>query len=97
MLGRRLSRHTAVRDRIACSLLPADNARAHGPADADRDRQPLSVQGEAEHWSVRVGDSILTDLVWSYPTPRPKSQKIAGLISFYTEKVGVYVDGVKQA
>jgi uncharacterized protein (DUF427 family) len=35
-------------------------------------------------------------VAWSYRTPLPESQKIAGLIAFYTEKVDLYVDGVLQ-
>src|SRR5262245_22005262 len=54
-------------------------------------------KGDAEYWSLRVGDDVLTDVAWSYRTPLPESQKIAGLISFYTEKVGVYVDGVLES
>ena len=51
-------------------------------------------KGEAEWWSIRVGDSIREDLAWSYRTPLAESQKVAGLISFYNEKVDIYVDGV---
>ncbi|MFC0551046.1 DUF427 domain-containing protein [Planotetraspora thailandica] len=47
-------------------------------------------KGRAEYWSVGEGK----DLVWSYPTPLPESQKIAGLVSFYNEKLDIYVDGV---
>jgi uncharacterized protein (DUF427 family) len=36
-------------------------------------------------------------LVWSYATPLPESQKIAGLIAFYSEKVDLYVDEIRQA
>ena len=54
-------------------------------------------KGDAEYWSIGVGDRVHSDLAWSYRTPLPESQKIAGLISFYTEKVDLYVDGVKQA
>ena len=50
-------------------------------------------KGTAEYWSLRVGDDVRRDVAWSYPTPLPESQKIAGLISFYPEKVDVYVDG----
>ena len=50
-------------------------------------------KGTAEYWSARVGDDVRRDVAWSYPTPLPESQKIAGLISFYPEKVDVYVDG----
>jgi len=53
-------------------------------------------KGEAEWWSVRVGDTVHDDLAWSYPTPLPESQKIAGLVAFYNEKVDIYVDGVPQ-
>jgi uncharacterized protein (DUF427 family) len=53
-------------------------------------------KGQAEYWSISVGERIYRDLAWSYPTPLPESQKIAGLISFYTDKVDLYLDGVKQ-
>jgi uncharacterized protein (DUF427 family) len=53
-------------------------------------------KGQAEWWSVRVGESVHEDLAWSYRTPLPESQKIAGLIAFYNEKVDIYVDGVLQ-
>ena len=54
-------------------------------------------KGDAESWSLALGDSVKVDIAWSYRTPLPESQKIAGLISFYPEKVELYVDGIKQA
>lgn len=51
-------------------------------------------KGQAEYWSVRVGDAVHEDLAWSYRAPVPESQRIAGLIAFYNEKVDVSVDGV---
>jgi uncharacterized protein (DUF427 family) len=53
-------------------------------------------KGQAEWWSVRGGEGVRDDLAWSYRTPLPESQKIAGLVSFYNEKVDLYVDGVLQ-
>ncbi|HZO79831.1 MAG TPA: DUF427 domain-containing protein [Solirubrobacteraceae bacterium] len=53
-------------------------------------------KGQAEYWSVRAGDNAYKDLAWSYPTPLPESQKIAGLIAFYNEKVDIYLDGELQ-
>jgi uncharacterized protein (DUF427 family) len=53
-------------------------------------------KGQAEWWSVRAGDNVHEDLAWSYRTPLPESQKVAGLIAFYNEKVDIYVDGVLQ-
>jgi uncharacterized protein (DUF427 family) len=51
-------------------------------------------KGQAEHWSVRAGDAVHADLAWSYRAPLPESERIAGLISFYNEKLDLYVDGV---
>jgi uncharacterized protein (DUF427 family) len=53
-------------------------------------------KGQAEYWSIRAGDTVHADLAWAYRTPLPESQKIAGLISFYNEKVDIFVDGVRQ-
>ncbi|MFC7243071.1 DUF427 domain-containing protein [Catellatospora aurea] len=53
-------------------------------------------KGQAEYWSVRAGDTVHDDLVWSYRTPLHESRKIEGLVSFYNEKVDLYVDGVLQ-
>jgi uncharacterized protein (DUF427 family) len=53
-------------------------------------------KGQAEYWSVRAGDKVHDDLAWSYRTPLPESQKVAGLIAFYNEKVDIHVDGVRE-
>jgi uncharacterized protein (DUF427 family) len=53
-------------------------------------------KGEAEYWAVRTPGRVHDDLAWSYRTPLPESEKIAGLIAFYNEKVDIYVDGVLQ-
>jgi uncharacterized protein (DUF427 family) len=53
-------------------------------------------KGQAEYWSVRARDGVHDDLAWSYRAPFAASQKIAGLIAFYNEKVDIYVDGERQ-
>jgi uncharacterized protein (DUF427 family) len=53
-------------------------------------------KGQAEYWSVRVGDQVIPDFVWSYRAPLPESQKIAGMICFYNERVDLFVDGELQ-
>jgi uncharacterized protein (DUF427 family) len=53
-------------------------------------------KGRARTWSVQAGDELRTDLAWSYPAPLAESQKIAGLIAFYNEKLDIEVDGVIQ-
>jgi uncharacterized protein (DUF427 family) len=49
-------------------------------------------KGSATYWSL--GDQV--DLAWCYRTPLPESQKIAGLICFYNERVDLVVDEVVQ-
>jgi uncharacterized protein (DUF427 family) len=46
-------------------------------------------KGNASYWSYGDHDNI----VWGYSFPVAESAKIAGLVSFYNEKVDVYVDG----
>jgi len=53
-------------------------------------------KGFARYWSVKAGDETVEDLAWSYPTPLPESTKIAGLVSFYNERVDLIVDGQPQ-
>jgi uncharacterized protein (DUF427 family) len=53
-------------------------------------------KGQASYWSLQMGDAVHADLAWSYRTPLPESQKIAGLIAFYNDRVDLYVDGVLQ-
>jgi uncharacterized protein (DUF427 family) len=53
-------------------------------------------KGTASYWSVTVDGTTYEDLVWSYASPLPESTKIAGLVSFYDEKVDVFYDGVLQ-
>ena len=38
----------------------------------------------------------MNDIVWSYRTPLPESQKIAGLVAFYDERVDVFIDDERQ-
>ena len=53
-------------------------------------------KGTANYWSVRVGGDVVQDIVWTYRSPLPESQKIAGLVCFYNERVDLSVDGVSQ-
>src|ERR671919_2950961 len=53
-------------------------------------------KGTAQYWAVRVSDELVNDIVWSYRTPLPESQKIAGLVAFYDERVDVFIDDERQ-
>ena len=50
-------------------------------------------KGQAQYWSAPVGARMHEDIAWSYRTPLPESEKIAGLVCFYNERVDLFVDG----
>jgi uncharacterized protein (DUF427 family) len=49
-------------------------------------------KGQAQYWSARAGGRLVEDLAWSYRTPLPESQKVAGLVAFYNERVDLFID-----
>jgi len=50
-------------------------------------------KGEARYWTARIDDTAHENVVWGYDYPLPESQKLQGLVSFYNEKLDIYVDG----
>jgi uncharacterized protein (DUF427 family) len=53
-------------------------------------------KGIASYWSVKLDGQTLEDIAWSYPAPIPEIPKIENLLSFYNERVDLYVDGTLQ-
>ena len=53
-------------------------------------------KGKAAYWSARVGDALEENVAWSYPTPLPECERIAGHVAFFDERVDVFVDGIRQ-
>src|SRR5829696_2034977 len=49
-------------------------------------------KGQAQYWSVRLGDRLVEDLAWPYRTTLPESQKIAGPFAFYNEEIDLFID-----
>lgn len=70
---------------VRMDLLEPSDTQSHCP-----------YKGTATYWSLNVGGKKFDDFVWTYRTPLPESQKIAGLVAFYNEKVDLYVDGELQ-
>jgi len=50
-------------------------------------RTTCPFKGQASYWSARIGGEVYQDLVWSYETPIPAAEQIAGLMCFYNERV----------
>jgi uncharacterized protein (DUF427 family) len=53
-------------------------------------------KGAASYYDVVVNGENHGHLVWWYPFPAAESARLAGLVSFYNEKVDIYVDGELQ-
>ena len=46
-------------------------------------------KGAASYYSIRGGERLLDNAVWSYEDPRPEVAQIAGHLAFYDDKVTV--------
>ncbi|HXL18345.1 MAG TPA: DUF427 domain-containing protein [Streptosporangiaceae bacterium] len=53
-------------------------------------------KGQASYWSVAVGSDVYDNVVWSYQTPIPGAEGIAGLMCFYNEQVDLTINGQRQ-
>jgi uncharacterized protein (DUF427 family) len=71
--------------------LPAGDMRIELMPSATRSVCPY--KGVASWWSARIGDRLVEDIAWSYPSPIPENPRIAGLICFRNERVHLIVDG----
>ena len=54
-------------------------------------------KGDANYYDVTVDGATHENIVWWYPFPVEESSRIAGYVSFYNEKVDIYVDGELEA
>lgn len=48
-------------------------------------------KGQASYWAAEVGGDVHADVVWSYDQPIPEAAPIAGLLSFYNDRVQLTV------
>lgn len=48
-------------------------------------------KGQASYWSLALGDEVLDGVVWSYETPIPGAEGIAGLMCFYPDRVDMKI------
>lgn len=60
------------RDDIAMAFLEKTGKRTTGP-----------YMGEATHYSIVTKSTVLADAAWSYETPKPGAERIAGHLAFY--------------
>ena len=58
------------------SLLEESDQTSHCP-----------FKGDASYWSIRVGDRVIEDAVWTYREPIDDVAEIAGHASFYADRL----------
>ncbi|MGI8726531.1 MAG: DUF427 domain-containing protein [Solirubrobacterales bacterium] len=49
-------------------------------------------KGDASYWSVRVGDTLVEDAIWTYPEPNPESSWLEGQYGIYFKKFDRWFD-----
>ena len=50
-------------------------------------------KGVASYYTVTTPSGSHENIAWWYPFPTPESAEIAGMLSFYNEKVDIWLDG----
>jgi len=71
--------------------LPREDADA-GLLERTSHRTRCPYKGEAAYFSLRVGDEVAENAVWSYEQPIPQAAAIAGHLAFYPDKVEIVAD-----
>ena len=44
-------------------------------------------KGDASYYTIKAGDRVAENAVWSYETPYPAMHEIAGHLAFYPDRV----------
>ena len=51
-----------------------------------------AYKGHATHYDVTAGGTTLPDIAWSYEQPLDDAEPVQGLVSFYQERLDLFVD-----
>ena len=79
------------RDHRPVFYFPAADVRADLLEPSDKQTY-CPRKGDASHFSIRVGDRVVPDAVWSYETPLPGREDITGYRAFYWRKVDAWFE-----
>ncbi|CAN5620999.1 hypothetical protein BH20ACT2_BH20ACT2_07980 [soil metagenome] len=74
------TRYYLPRDDVRTDLLRATSFTTECP-----------FKGRASYWSLALGDTVHDGIVWSYEEPLPGAAAVAGLMSFYDDRVDLKV------
>jgi len=56
-------------------------------------RTHCPYKGDASYYSIRVGDKLAENAIWSYEQPFPAMAEISGLLAFYPNRVDKIEEG----
>jgi uncharacterized protein (DUF427 family) len=65
---------------------PPDDARMDALEPSGR-RSFCEWKGLARYWTLTLDRTVVRDVAWSYPDPKPRFEAIAGWLAFYAGKV----------
>ena len=82
--GLPVTRYYLPRSDVRVELLPSDTTTQ------------CAYKGQANYYSVRVGDRVIPDIAWSYQDPLLDASEVAGLVCFFNERLDVVLDGQRQ-
>jgi uncharacterized protein (DUF427 family) len=77
------------------TYIPRADVRMELLEPSDKHTQ-CPYKGTASYFSVRLGDRLHEDLIWTYPFPIPELPKVEGLLAFWDERVDTWIDGELQ-
>lgn len=66
--------------------IPRDDAAMHLLERTTRSTH-CPYKGDASYYTIRVGNRVANDAVWSYEQPFPAVTQIAGHLAFYPDRV----------
>ena len=74
---------------------PRSDVRAELLVDSDR-RTRCPKKGEALYHTIRVGDAVVENGAWYYPSPLPGAEGLRDLIAFYWDRVDAWFEEDEQ-
>lgn len=72
--------------------IPPSDVKQHLLEPSDTTTR-CAYKGRATYRSLEAGGAKGKDVAWLYDEPNPEAERIAGYLCFYSEKVGLEVDG----
>jgi len=75
--------------------VPYDDVRTELLEQSDK-RTGCAYKGFASYWSVKLGDRLEEDLVWTYREPRHDAVRVKDYLAFFNERTDIEIDGEPQ-